>query len=116
MEENNDTNARHLGLNWAKQYEHWDRGGLFKPTLIMTNVVIVFENLFKSEIDTVIKLYKLACCKSLKDVDCGCMIVEYIVLLFITIRLHHELKLKITSFNQSKALKKQPTSRRKIGN
>ena len=90
----------------------------------MTNVVIVFENLFKSEIDSVIKLknvrqlmadnlYKLACCISLMDVDCGCMTVEYIVLLFITIRLHHELKLKITSFKQSKAQQKKAANNQK---
>ena len=75
-------------------------GGLFKPSLITTNVVIVFERVFLTEIKKLIKssnvrkqmaghLYKLSFCSSLKDRDCRIMTLDYIVLMYTTIRLHH---------------------------
>ena len=77
-------------------------GGLFIPSLVMTNVVIVFERVFQTEIKKLIKssnvikqmnghLYKLLC--SMKDRDCSCMTVDNIVLMYTTIKLHYELKL-----------------------
>ena len=49
LEESTETNARHLGLITAKQHDHCQKGGLFKPTIIMTNVVIVFENITRQK-------------------------------------------------------------------
>ena len=76
------------------------------PSLIMTNVLIVFENVFKTEINKFVKLtnvrkefatqlLKLPCCGSLKDKSCECTTIDYVVLMYTTIRsrLHHELKL-----------------------
>ena len=41
LEESNNLNSRHSGLIWSKQYEHSEMGGLFIPSLIVANVVIV---------------------------------------------------------------------------
>ena len=114
LEATENLNSRHLGLIWAKQFEHNERRGLFKQSLLMTNLVIVFEDKFKSEIDQIIKsmnvrhemaarLHTLPCCNSIKDHLCDCMTVDYIVLMYITIRLHHELKLRNRGFKELKA-------------
>ena len=124
LEETNNLNSRHLGLIWSKQYQHSEMGGLFKPSLIMTNVVIVFERVFQTEIKQLIKsrnvrkqmaghLYKLSCCSSLKDRDCICMSVDYKVLMYTTIRLHHELKLMNTHFLETKANKRAAKQQKK---
>ena len=109
----------------GKKIEHSERGGLFKPSLIMTNVVIVFEDKFKSEIDQIIKsmnvrhemaarLHTLPCCNSLKDPLCDCMTVDYIVLMYITIRLHHELELRNRAFKELKANRRAAKKNRKL--
>ena len=97
----------------------------YMPTLNMTNVVVVFEKVFQSEINKVIKLKKvrellsghllsLPECKNLKRYECGCTTVEYIAFLFTTIRLHHELKLKTTTFKESKGQKRILKKNRKL--
>ena len=127
LEETTQLNQRHLGLIWAKQYEHCEAGGLFKPSLLMTNVVIVFEDVFKKEIKTLIKsknvrqqmaahLYTLQCRESLKDKQCDCLTIDYVIHMYITIRLHHEIKLLNQSYKEkrekSRAINREKKNRK----
>ena len=127
LEETTNLNQRHLGLIWAKQYEHCEAGGLFKPSLLMTNVVIVFEDVFKKEIKTLIKsknvrqqmaahLYTLQCRESLKDKQCDCLTIDYVIHMYITIRLHHEIKLLNQSYKEkrerSRAINREKKNRK----
>ena len=59
-------------------------------------------------------LYKLLC--SMKDRDCSCMTVDYIVLMYTTIRLHHELKLMNIHFLYATVSKRATKQQQIIGN
>ena len=105
LEENENLHARHLSLIGSKEYETCTNGGLMKPSFTLVEAVGLFEATFQTHIQASLrkenirqhfktKRLNLPCSQRLKSPDCHCHTADYIASLFLTVRIHHELKLR----------------------
>ena len=116
LEDSTSAPARHLTLIEQKRFKHCLHGGLKRPSFKLVEVVGLFEAVFQTNFKPLMnkphirqnlkaKMLQDPNLVQLKGNCCRCQTLEYLVNIFISIRLHHELNVRNEAIQQDRSRK-----------
>ena len=116
---------RHLTLIEQKQFKTCLHGGLKMPSFNLVKIVGLFEVGFQTHLKSLINKTKVRQTLKLKLLEgldvteikgdfCNCQTVNYAVNIFISVRLHHEMKMRNEAMQQESSVSRKNRKMMKV--